>query len=129
MVIAFQFAQFAGQVIHLRFTEGKRFFELVTPRTVVAELRMQFIATNARTLFRSAVGTHANILQFTLQIVKQLFLGIVRAFQRSQNLIVLTQLRRMTTQGFTGTGTFSFRMFQALTQFFVQIAVAAEHFR
>ena len=34
----------------------------------------------------------------------------------------------MTTQRFTSAGTFGFRLFQAFTQFFVQIAITAQHF-
>jgi hypothetical protein len=39
---------------------------LVAACTVVAELRMQFVTTNTRALFGTAVRTNANILQFTL---------------------------------------------------------------
>ena len=66
MIITFQLAQSAGQVFHLRFAEGQCFLKLVAACTVVAELRMQFVTTDTRALFGTAVRTNANILQFTL---------------------------------------------------------------
>jgi hypothetical protein len=81
-VIALQLAQPAGQVIHFRFAEGQRFFQLIATRAVVAELSMQLIATQTRALFR-AVGAHANILQLFMQIVEQLFLGVEELFSEA----------------------------------------------
>ena len=69
VIVAFQLAQATGQVIHFGFAEGQRFFQLITTRTVVAELAMQFITTKTGALFRPAVGTHANVLQLFLQVV------------------------------------------------------------
>ncbi len=129
VVVAFQLAQTTGQVIHLRFAEGQRFFQLVAARAVVAELGMQFVATNTRPLLCAAIGTYADILQLFVQVGQQLFLGIKGAFQRRQHLAVLAQLRGMATHRFTGAGTFRFCLLQTLTQFLVQIAVAVQHFR
>ena len=90
---------------------------------------MQLIAARTRTLFRAAVGTYADILQLFVQIAEQLFFGIKGAFQRRQHLIVLVQLRRMGTHRVAGTATFSLRLLQALAQFFIEVAVAVQHFR
>ena len=128
MIVALQLAQATRQVVHFRFAEGQRFFQLIAARAVVAELAVQFIATNARAFFRAAVGTYANILQLFVQIVQQLFLGIEGAFQRGHDLTVLAQLCGMRTHGFTSAGTLGFSLLQALTQLFIQIAVSAEHF-
>ena len=68
-IVALQLAQTTRQVVHLRFTEGQRFFELITTRTVVAELSMQLITANTRPLFRAAVGAHANVLQLFMQVI------------------------------------------------------------
>jgi chromosome partition protein MukB len=79
-------------------------------------------------LFRAAVGTYADILQLFMQVAQQLFFGVVRAFQRRQHLIVLTELGRMRAQRITRAATFGLRLLKTLAQFFVQIAVAAKHF-
>lgn len=83
-IIALQLAQPAGQVIHFRFAEGQCFFELVPPRAVVAELSMKLIAAQTSALFGAGVGAHANVLKLFMQVVEQLFLGVVGTFQRCQ---------------------------------------------
>ena len=69
VIVAFQLAQATGQVIHFGFAEGQRFFQLITTRAVIAELRMQLVTTNTRALFCPAVGTNADVLKLFLQIV------------------------------------------------------------
>ena len=126
-VIALQLAQFTGQVVHFRFAEGQRFLQLIASGAVIAQLHVQFIATRASTLFRAGVGAHANVLQFFIQIVEQLFLGVIRALQRGQHLIVLTKLRRMSTHRVARAAFDS--ACSRRWRSFVEIAVAAEHFR
>ncbi len=128
-VIALQLAQFTGQVVHFRFAEGQRFLQLIASGAVIAQLHVQLIATRASTLFRAGVGAHANVLQLFIQIVEQLFLGVIRALQRGQHLIVLTKLRRMGTHRVARAAAFGLRLLQTLAQLLVEIAVAAEHFR
>lgn len=60
-------------------------FELVPPRAVVAELSMKLIAAQTSALFGAGVGAHANVLKLFMQVVEQLFLGVVGAFQRCQH--------------------------------------------
>ncbi|SWI86338.1 Uncharacterised protein [Klebsiella pneumoniae] len=62
-----------------------------------------------------------------MQIVEQLFFGVVGAFQRCQHLVVLIELRGVGTQRFAGAGALRFRLLQALAQLLVQIAITAEH--
>ncbi|MNV42404.1 hypothetical protein D3C71_1340770 [compost metagenome] len=81
VIIAFQLAQTAGQVIHLRFAQGQGFFQLMTTGSVIAQLAVQFVATNTGALFRPAVRTNADILQLFMQIGEQFFFGIKGAFQ------------------------------------------------
>ena len=103
------------------------FFKLAAASTVIAELRMEFIATGPGALFRAGVCAYTDVFQLFIQIVKQLFLGIERAFQRRQHLVILTHLRRMGTQRLTGPGTLNFSLLQTLTQLLIQIVIAAQH--
>ena len=128
-VIAFQLAQFTGQVVHFRFAEGQRFFQLIATGAVVAQLRVQLVTTLTRALFRPGIGTHADILQLFIQIVEQLFFGVIRALQRRQHLVVLVQLRNVATHRFARAATLRFRLLQTLAQLLVEIAVATEHLR
>ena len=126
-VIALQLAQSAGQVIHFRFAEGQRFLKLIAARAVVAELSVELIAAQTGALFGAGVGAYANILKLFMQVVEQLFFGVIRAFQRCQHLMVLIELRGVGTQRVAGAGAFRFRLLQAMAQLLVQIAITAEH--
>ena len=55
MILTLQLTQALLQVIHLRFTEGELFLQLIAAGAVVAQCSVELIAANARAFFARAV--------------------------------------------------------------------------
>lgn len=85
MIIAFQLAQFLLQAVHFGFAEGQLLLQLVAASAVVAQRRMQFVATRTGARFGIGVGLHADVHQLLAQLFQHVALGVVRAFQRGQH--------------------------------------------
>ncbi len=89
---------------------------------------MQLIAARTRTLFRTAVGAYADILQLFVQIAQQLF-WYQRSFSATPAPDCTGSAARNGYASRRGRGCVQPPPAQALTQFFIEIAVAVQHFR